>query len=48
MNSSSSRPTAGKDLQNLLSRFLDLTIHQEVPNFFLQQERRGLVDKALA
>jgi hypothetical protein len=47
MNSSSSRPTAGKDLdlENLLSRFLDLTIHQEVPKLFSQQELRGLVDK---
>jgi hypothetical protein len=50
MNSSSSRPIAGKDLdlENLLSIFLDLTIHQEVPKLLLQQELRGLVAKALA
>jgi hypothetical protein len=38
----------GKDLENLLSRFLDLTIHQEVPKLFSQQELRGLVDKTPA
>jgi hypothetical protein len=50
MNSSSSKPAVGKDLdlENLLSRFLDLTIHQEVPKLFPQQERGGLVAKALA
>jgi hypothetical protein len=49
MNSSSSRPAAGKDLdlENLLSRFLDLTIHQEVPKLLFQEERGGLVAKAL-
>jgi hypothetical protein len=37
----------GLDLENLLSRFPDLTIHQEVPKLFTQQELRGRVDKAL-
>jgi hypothetical protein len=36
------------DLKNLLSRFLDLTIHQEVPKLFFQQALRGLVDKTTA
>jgi hypothetical protein len=50
MNSSSSRPIVGKDLdlENLLSRFLDLTIHQEVPKLFSQQELRGVMDKTPA
>jgi hypothetical protein len=50
INSSSSRPTAGKvlDLENLLSRLLDRTVHQEVPKLLKQQKRRGLVAKALA
>jgi hypothetical protein len=29
-------------------RFLDLTIHQEDPKLFSQQELRGLVDKTTA
>jgi hypothetical protein len=50
MNSSSSRPAAGKelDLENFLFRFLDLTIHQEVPKFLYEQELRGRVDKTPA
>jgi hypothetical protein len=36
------------DLENLLSRFLDLTIYQEVPKLFFQQELRGRVDKTTA
>ena len=49
-SSSSSRPTAGKDLdlKNFLLRFLDLIIHQEVPKLFFQQDLRGLVDKTTA
>jgi hypothetical protein len=38
--------TEGKKI--FLPKFLGLAIHQEVPNLFLQQERRGLVAKALA
>jgi hypothetical protein len=34
--------------KNFLPKFLGLTIHQEVPKLFLQQERGGLVAKALA
>jgi hypothetical protein len=43
-------PAAGKglDLKNLLSRFLNLTIHQEVPKLFSQEELRGRVDKTPA
>jgi hypothetical protein len=31
-----------------LLRFLDLTLHQEVPKLFSQQELRGVVDKTTA
>jgi hypothetical protein len=50
INSSSSRPTAGKvlDLENLLYRLFDSTIHQEVPKLLRQQARHGLVAKAVA
>jgi hypothetical protein len=45
--SSSSRPTAGKDvdLEIFLLKFLDLILNQEVPKLFSQQDLRGLVDK---
>ena len=36
------------DLVNILFRFLDLIIHQEVPKLFSQQDLRGLVDKTTA
>jgi Mg2+/Co2+ transporter CorB len=36
------------DLKYFLLRFLDLTIHQEVPKLFSQQELRGVVDKTTA
>jgi hypothetical protein len=38
----------GLDLENLLSILLNLTIHQEVPKLFFQQELRGRVDKTTA
>ena len=44
-SSSSSKPTAGKDLENFLLKFLDLTIYQQVPKLFSRHELRGLVDK---
>jgi len=50
MNSWSSRPTAGKglDLEMFLLRFIDLTLYQEVPKLFSEQELRGRVDKTPA